>query len=641
MTHLFECPMCGPGLVVLQKENLVTVPYNQRTHTCGQLRLADAGGRVALVGWVNSYRDHGGMVFIDLRDHDGLTQIKFNPQTDPNAHQIARTLRSEDCVAIAGDVAPRGENINPKLATGEIEVNGREIDILNKSETPIFEIADHIEAGEDIRLRYRFLDLRRGPLQRAMRTRHRITKAIRDYFDGQGFLEIETPFLTKSTPEGARDYLVPSRIQPGCFYALPQSPQLFKQLFMIGGMDRYMQIVRCFRDEDLRADRQPEFTQVDVEMAFVREENVIAVTEGAIAHVMREVMGIEIPLPMPRMTYAEAMRDYGTDRPDTRYSMKLIDITGIARKTEFNVFTAAVQAGGVVRCLVCPGGGEMTRKETDGLSEEIKGIGAGGMPVTKVVAGEGGKPSLQTGIAKFLAGPLADELIAATGAKVGDAIFFAADSEANVCKYLAWARAVLAQRRKMIPHGQFNFCWVVDFPLLEYSPEDKRWYSMHHPFTSPHDEDWDKLESDPGSIRAKAYDVVLNGVELGGGSIRIHRTDLQQRVFRVLGIGEEEAHAKFEHLLTALKYGAPPHGGIALGLDRFVMLLLGLDSIRDVVAFPKTQRAVCPLTNAPSEVDPTQLAELGIDLTPATKAKLTGTGRLGGPEHVHKHDKQS
>jgi len=618
----------------------VTVPYHQRTHTCGQLRLKDAGSRVVLAGWVNSYRDHGGMVFIDLRDHEGLTQIKFNPQTDPKAHQIARTLRNEDCVAVAGDVAPRGENINPKLATGEIEVNGREIDILNKSETPVMDIADHVEVGEDVRLRYRFLDMRRGPVQRAIRMRHRICKAVRDYFDREGFLEVETPFLTKSTPEGARDYLVPSRVQPGCFYALPQSPQLFKQLLMIGGMDKYMQIVRCFRDEDLRADRQPEFTQVDVEMAFVQQDNVIAVTEGAIAYVLREVLDVEVPLPMPRMTYAEAMRDYGTDRPDTRYGMKLIDITDIARRTSFGVFSAAIQAGGVVRCIVCPGGGEMTRKETDALTEEIKGIGAGGLPLTKVVAGADGRPALQTGVAKFFEGAPADELIAATGAKVGDAIFFAADSPPNVCKFLAWVRGVLAQRRRMIPQGGFNFCWVVDFPLFEYSPEDGRWYSMHHPFTAPHDEDLDKLETDPGSVRAKAYDIVLNGVEIAGGSIRIHRNDVQRRVFRVLGIGEAEAHAKFEHLLTALKYGAPPHGGIAWGLDRFVMLLLGYDSIRDVIAFPKTQRAVCPLTNAPSEVDPAQLAELGIDLTPATKAKLTGVGRLGGPEHVHKHDKR-
>ncbi|MBN1347560.1 MAG: aspartate--tRNA ligase, partial [Phycisphaerae bacterium] len=579
---------------------MVAVPYHQRTHLCGQLRAADQGQQVVLVGWVNSYRDHGGMVFIDLRDHDGLTQIKFNPQTDPNAHKVARALRSEDCIAVRGDVALRGENVNPKLPTGEIEVNGRQVDLLNKSETPVFEIQEDIEVGEETRLRYRFLDMRRGPVQRALRMRHKITKAIRDYFDRQGFLEIETPFLTKSTPEGARDYLVPSRVQQGSFYALPQSPQLFKQLFMMGGMDRYMQIVRCFRDEDLRADRQPEFTQVDVEMAFVQQENVISVTEGAMAYIMKQVLDIDVPLPMPRMTYEQAMRDYGIDRPDTRFGMKLIDISTLAAKMDFNVFKGALDAAGVVRCVVCPGGGEMTRKETDGLTEQIKGIGSGGLPLTKVIA-EDGKPALQTGIAKFFAGDLATELIAATGAQIGDAIFFSADTEANVCKYLAWLRSELGERRGLIPQGRFDFCWVVDFPLFEYNHDDGRWYSTHHPFTSPRDEDLDKFESgDLGGIRAKAYDIVLNGIEVAGGSIRIHRREVQQKVFRALGINEAEAHAKFEHLLTALKFGAPPHGGIAWGLDRFVMLLLGYDSIRDVIAFPKTQRAVCPLTDAPS-----------------------------------------
>jgi len=616
----------------------VAVPYHQRTHTCGQLTARDAGEDVVLAGWVNSYRDHGGMVFIDLRDHDGLTQVKFNPQTDPNAHATARHLRNEDCIAIRGDVALRGENVNPKLPTGEIEVNGREVDLLNKSETPAFEITDRVEAGEEVRLRYRFLDIRRGPVQHALRMRHRITKAIRDYFDREGFLDVETPFLTKSSPEGARDYLVPSRVQPGHFYALPQSPQLFKQLLMIGGMDRYMQIARCFRDEDLRADRQPDFTQVDVEMAFVQQENVLAVTEGAMAYVFKEVLGVDLPLPLPRMTYTEAMRDYGIDRPDTRFEMKLIDVTDIARRMDFKVFNDPVQAGGAVRCIVCPGGGEMTRKETDGLTEEIKGIGAGGLPLTKVID-EGGKPALQTGIAKFFAGSLADELIAATGANVGDAIFFSADTEANVCKYLAWLRNVVAERRGMIPKDAFSFCWVLDFPLFEYSEEDGRWYSMHHPFTAPRDEDVDKLETDPGAVRAKAYDIVLNGIEVAGGSIRIHRGDIQQKVFRILGIDEAEAHARFEHLLRALRYGAPPHGGIAWGLDRFVMLLLGLDTIRDVIAFPKTQRAACPLTDAPAEVAADQLTELGLDLTPAAKTKLTGKDQLGGGEHVHKHGK--
>ena len=595
--------------------------YNKRTCDCGTLRSADVGKNVILAGWVHNYRDHGdNLVFIDLRDRGGLTQCRFNVDTDPEATKLARTLRKEDVIAVRGEVISRGENVNPKLPTGEIEVSIHELDVLNKSQTPPFEVADHVEANEDLRLKYRFLDLRRGPMQRAMMMRHRVLQAFRHFFYSEGFLEIETPILTKSTPEGARDYLVPSRVFPGEFYALPQSPQLFKQLLMISGFDRYMQIARCFRDEDLRADRQPEFTQVDLEMAFVDTDDVLDVTERSLAYAWKEIAGIEIPVPFPRMRYDDAMRDYGIDRPDLRFDMKLVDVTEIGGKSDFKVFTGAVQAGGVVKAICLPGGGEMTRKETDGLTAEMQGIGAGGLPLTKVIAGEGGKPELQTGIAKFLT-PVTAELIEAMGANVGDAIFFGCGKFLQVSKHLAWLRTTLAERRGLIPENRWEFLWVIDVPMFERDEEESRWVAMHHPFTMPKDEDLDKLESDPGAVRAKSYDPVVNGVELASGSVRIHSQDVQNRIFRLLGIGEEEAHRKFEHLLNALQYGAPPHGGLALGLDRIVMLLAGTDNIRDVIAFPKTQKASCPLTECPSIIDQKQLDELGIDLNAATKAK--------------------
>ncbi|HSW47075.1 MAG TPA: aspartate--tRNA ligase [Phycisphaerae bacterium] len=599
----------------------MAVAYNKRTCDCGALRASDIGKDVILAGWVNNYRDHGdNLVFIDLRDRGGLTQCRFNVDTDPAATKIARTLRKEDCIAVCGEVISRGENVNPKLPTGEIELSVHEVDILSKSLTPPFEVAEHVEANEDLRLKYRFLDLRRPPMQKAIITRHKTLQAFRNFYYREGFLEIETPILTKSTPEGARDYLVPSRMFPGQFYALPQSPQLFKQLLMMSGLDRYMQIARCFRDEDLRADRQPEFTQVDLEMAFVDVDNVLDVVERSMAYVWKDVLGVEVPVPFRRMSYDDAMRDYGSDKPDLRYGMKLIDVSGVARKTEFKVFQEALAAGGVVKALCLSGGGQMTRKETDGLTAEIQGIGAGGLPLCKVVAADG-KLTLQTGIGKFFGEAAAAELIQTVGVKDGDLVFFGAGSFANVCRHLNWLRTTLAERRKLIPKDRWEFLWIIDMPAFEWSEEDKRWVFMHHPFTMPHDEDLAFLESEPGRVRAKSYDSVLNGVELGSGSIRIHRQDVQSRIFRMLGIDDEQAEVKFGHLMNALQYGPPPHGGLALGLDRIAMLLSGAPSIRDVTAFPKTQKAFCPLTEAPSEIDGKQLEELGIDLSAAAKAK--------------------
>lgn len=599
----------------------MALPYHERTHHCGELRGTDVGKTVLLVGWVQTYRDHGGMVFIDLRDHGGLTQLFFNPDTDPKAHGVARSLRSEYVIAIRGEVRSRGAMINPKMPTGEIEIAVHEIDLLNKSETPPFPIEDDIDTNEDLRLKHRVLDIRRAPVRDALILRHKITKSIRDYFSDHGFVEIETPILNKSTPEGARDYLVPSRLHHGSFYALPQSPQIFKQLLMIAGMDRYFQIARCFRDEDLRADRQPEFTQVDVEMAFAQPESVMQHVERCIAAAAKVATGVDVPLPMPRISYAEAMAKYGKDAPDMRYEMTIKDISEVVRKIDFRVFAEPLASGGVVRCIVVPGGAEMTRKETDGLTEEIKGIGAGGLPLVKV-AEEGGKLVPQTGIAKFLSeGDVFAEICAATDAKPGDLVMFAADNEANVCKYLGWLRQEVAMRRGMIPENAWKFCWVVDFPCFGWDDEAKAIYPMHHPFTSPKDEDLEFMmlgsnEVPPAAdllkMRAKAYDVVLNGIELGGGSIRIHRGDVQRKIFQLLGLSEEEAKEKFDFLLEALKFGAPPHGGIALGLDRIVMLFGGYTSIRDVIAFPKNARATCPLSLAPGHVADSQLQELGL-----------------------------
>ncbi|MBI5724525.1 MAG: aspartate--tRNA ligase [Planctomycetes bacterium] len=595
----------------------------KRTHNCGQLRDADIGKTVRLCGWVRSYRDHGGVVFIDLRDREGITQAVFDADADKHQagmHALSDSLRNEWVISVAGKVRSRGaDRINPKLPTGGIEVLGESLTVLNKSETPPFSPDEFTDVSEEMRLKYRYIDLRRPELAKALVLRHKICKTMRDVLDDLGFVEVETPFLTKSTPEGARDFLVPSRLQPGTFYALPQSPQLFKQILMVGGLDKYYQIVRCFRDEDLRADRQPEFTQLDMEMSFVVETDVMAVT-NRIMRTVCKLAGKPFPDDVPVMKYSEAMDRFGSDRPDLRFGMELVDLADIAAKTDFGVFKSALAAGGCVKAVCVPGGGEMTRKETDALPEWAKQFGGKGMAVTKVIAG--GK--LETGIAKFLT-PQAGALIEKTKAREGDLLCFAADSYKVVHRVLGELRLKMARDRKLIPADQWKWVWITEFPLVEWNAEEKRWDAMHHPFTSPRPEDLEKFESDAGNVKARAYDIVCNGLELGGGSIRIHDPAVQQRLFNLLGISEQQAQARFGFFLSALKYGAPPHGGLALGLDRIVMILAGGESLRDVIAFPKTQKGGCPLTEAPSEVEQKQLTELSIRLAlPAPKDQPPG-----------------
>ncbi len=590
----------------------MTIAYNQRTHRCGELRKTHVGQSVRLAGWVNSARDHGGLTFVDLRDHTGIVQLRFNPDQSAGAHKLARALHNEDVIAVEGNVLSRGEWVNPKLATGEIEVEVVAIDVLSRCAPLPFQVNDDFEAGEDLCLRYRYLHLRRPEMQRMFRLRHKIGRTIREYFHEQGFVEIETPFLTKSTPEGARDYLVPSRVKAGSFYALPQSPQIFKQLFMVAGFDRYAQIVRCFRDEDLRADRQPEFTQLDMEMAFVQREDVMNAVEGCVQRIFKEGIDHHLKLPLPRLGYDESMNRFGIDRPDTRFGLELKDVTDLAKQTEFRVFRDAIEKGGVVKAIVASGGEALTRKVLDGLTEEIKGIGGEGLPYAKVQQGAAGI-EFATGIAKFIQ-PIAAQLCAQLSAKPGDTVFLMPGAFNDVCKYLHHIRTRLAEILKLIPENRWDVLWVVDFPAFAWDAEEKRWAAMHHPFTAPLDEDLPLLDTDPGKVRAKAYDLVLNGTEMAGGSIRIHQRDIQQKVFSLLGISPEEAMEKFQFLLEGLGFGAPPHGGIAFGFDRWVMLLAGAESLRDVVAFPKTQRAVCPLTNAPGPVAPKQLDELFLSL---------------------------
>ncbi len=585
----------------------------KRTYTCGQLRLSDAEKKVVLAGWVHSYRDHGGLVFIDLRDREGLTQLVFNPETHPEAHKLARTTRCEWVIAAKGLVQPRSKGMeNLKLPTGQIEVAVEKLEILNTSRTPPFEIDSAERTAEELRLANRYIDLRRPEMQKKLQTRHRITKLARDYFDALGFWEIETPMLAKSTPEGARDFLVPSRLCRNSFYALPQSPQLFKQILMVGGIDKYFQIVRCFRDEDPRADRQAEFTQIDVEMSFVDSNDVIAVHENLVARIWNKILGVETTGPMQRMNYKQAMDDYGIDRPDLRFGMKLKNISDIAGKSTFKVFTSAVEKGGVVKGLCVPGGGKYSRSDIEKTFTEFVGdYGAKGLVWFKTKK-EADKLTLSSSIAKFFTAEQLDQITNVFEAKDGDLILLVADNEKAANKALAPLRCKLARDLKLYDEKSFAFVWIVDFPLFEWNEDEKRYDSLHHPFTAPVPEDMEKLDSDPANIRSQAYDIVVNGSEIGGGSIRIHNSKVQQKVFDLLKISREQAQQRFGFFLKALEYGAPPHGGIALGLDRMVMLLTGTENIRDVIAFPKTQRGQCLLTNAPSEVDQKQLDELNL-----------------------------
>lgn len=582
----------------------------KRTDRCGTLSAKDIGREVTVMGFVDSERNLGGLLFVNLRDISGIVQLFFDTANEELVKK-ASTVRSEFVLAARGVVCARGEGaVNKNMPTGEIEINVSELRILNKAKTPPFYIVENSDVKEELRLKYRYLDLRRPDMQRKLILRHKVAKIARDFFDENGFLEIETPMLNKSTPEGARDYLVPSRVKNGCFYALPQSPQLYKQLLMLSGMDRYFQIARCFRDEDLRADRQPEFTQIDIEMSFVEQDDVMSVNEKFIARVFKEILGVEVKTPFLRMPYSEAMSRYGSDKPDTRFGMELTDVSDLVKDCGFKVFSDAVANGGSVRLINAKNlADKISRKNIDALGEFAKTYKAKGLAWVKYTA-EG----VQSPIAKFFSEEEMNKILERANCEENDVLLFVADKNKVVFDTLGALRCEVAKRYDLIDENKFNLLWVTDFPLLEYSEEEGRYVAMHHPFTHPADEDLDKLDTEPQNVRAKAYDIILNGVELGGGSIRIYNSDLQEKMFEVLGLTKEEAESKFGFLVEAFKYGAPPHGGMAYGFDRFVMLLTKSASIRDVIAFPKVQNASELMTNAPDVVDAKQLEELGIEL---------------------------